>query len=163
MEAVSTEQFAQFIGKTKKMVLKAVLVHLHPELTNFIDDVVQETYLRAWKALVKDQFRGDSEVSTWLYVIAKNEARRTNKKMGVKAVDPALLYPQNEPEEFPLEVLEEFIGQLPEKYGSIFSLRLKGFTEEEIASRLQISKGTVKSRASRGKKLLARLLTEARS
>lgn len=37
-------------------------------------DVLQEVYIRAWKYLPK--FRGDADVSTWLYRIAHNEAIR---------------------------------------------------------------------------------------
>ena len=36
------------------------------------DDVLQNTYLRAWRAL--DSFRGDANVYTWLYRIAVNES-----------------------------------------------------------------------------------------
>ncbi len=164
MRPLTQDQFAQFIGRTKKIILKAIGLHLHPELVDVIDDVVQETYLRAWKALEKDQFRGEAEVTTWLYAIARNEARRANKRFGHKAIDPSYFdNTSSAEEEFSPEVLQEFIGQLPKKYEAIFSLRLKGFTEDEIANRLSISKGTVKSRASRGKKLLAKLLGEVRS
>ncbi|MFW5598652.1 MAG: RNA polymerase sigma factor [Bacteroidales bacterium] len=36
------------------------------------DDVLQNTFLKAWQAL--DSYRGDSQVSTWLYRIAINES-----------------------------------------------------------------------------------------
>src|SRR5215813_14630617 len=35
-------------------------------------DVVQESYLRAWRGL--DRFRGDAQFSTWLYRITANTA-----------------------------------------------------------------------------------------
>jgi RNA polymerase sigma-70 factor (ECF subfamily) len=38
-----------------------------------LDDLVQETYLRAWRALPR--FRGESRFSTWLLRIATNTAR----------------------------------------------------------------------------------------
>ena len=38
-------------------------------------DVVQETYLRAWKGL--DGFRGDAQFTTWLYRITANTAYTT--------------------------------------------------------------------------------------
>jgi len=40
-------------------------------------DVVQETYLRAWKGL--DGFRGDAQFTTWLYRITANTAYTTVK------------------------------------------------------------------------------------
>lgn len=35
------------------------------------DDIVQETFIKAWSNI--DKFRGDSKISTWLYRIAVNE------------------------------------------------------------------------------------------
>lgn len=35
------------------------------------DDLVQETFIKAWKNI--DKFRGDSQILTWLYRIAINE------------------------------------------------------------------------------------------
>ena len=41
-------------------------------------DVVQETYLRAWKGL--KGFRGDAQFTTWLYRITANTAYTTVKR-----------------------------------------------------------------------------------
>ena len=41
-------------------------------------DVVQETYLRAWKGLKR--FRGDAQLSTWLYRITANASYSLMKK-----------------------------------------------------------------------------------
>jgi RNA polymerase sigma-70 factor (ECF subfamily) len=43
-------------------------------------DVVQETYLRAWRAMAR--FRGDAEVATWLYRITANCAANQRRKSG---------------------------------------------------------------------------------
>lgn len=43
------------------------------------DDVVQNTFIKAWKAL--PNFRGDSQLYTWLYRIATNEALSFLKKI----------------------------------------------------------------------------------
>ena len=163
---VSEQQFALLIGQTKRQVLKAISLYLSPDLYEYIDDVVQETYLRAWKALQKNQFRGDAQLSTWLYVIARNESRRVNKKLGKKlgARVPLLAELTAEEEDaLYLEELEKCIEQLPDKYRALFQMKLRGLSEEEISNRLQISKGTVKSRTNRGKKLLSQLIAEART
>src|SRR5215208_2948975 len=41
-------------------------------------DVVQESYLRAWKGL--DRFRGDAQFSTWMYRITANAAYTSVKR-----------------------------------------------------------------------------------
>lgn len=47
------------------------------------DDLVQETFVKAWKAL--PEFRGDSAVHTWLWRIATNEALGFLRKQKVRA------------------------------------------------------------------------------
>ena len=47
------------------------------------DDIVQETFIKAWKAL--PSFRGDSSPSTWLWRIATNEALSFLRKQKVRA------------------------------------------------------------------------------
>src|SRR6266568_5303904 len=48
-------------------------------------DVVQETYLRAWKGL--KGFRGDAQFTTWLYRITANTAYTTVKRRRRNRVD----------------------------------------------------------------------------
>ena len=78
---VSEEQFAAIVNETKGIVLAAVRSHLFEHYAHAIDDVVQETYLRAYKSLVKDKFQNKSKISTWLYAIARNESLRMNGKL----------------------------------------------------------------------------------
>jgi DNA-directed RNA polymerase specialized sigma24 family protein len=52
------------------------------------------------------------------------------------------------------------IEMLPDKYKDVVKLKAQGNNEWEIATKLNIPKGTVKSRLSRGKDLLLRLLQE---
>ena len=42
---------------------------------DLIEDIAQETFIRAWRAL--HQFRGDAQFYTWLYRIAVNTAKKT--------------------------------------------------------------------------------------
>jgi RNA polymerase sigma-70 factor (ECF subfamily) len=47
------------------------------------DDIVQECFIKAWKAM--PSFRGDSSYSTWLWRIATNEALSFLRKQKVRA------------------------------------------------------------------------------
>ncbi len=47
------------------------------------EDVVQETFLQVFKGLVG--FRGDSEISTWIYRIALNASLKVKRKIGDEA------------------------------------------------------------------------------
>ncbi len=57
-------EFARIVHATKAVVLSAVEKHLAGRFYHAIDDVVQETYLRAYRSLTSDKFRGDSAIST---------------------------------------------------------------------------------------------------
>src|SRR6266567_5368741 len=67
-------------------------------------DVVQESYLRAWKGLPR--FRGDAQFSTWMYRITANTAytvvkrRRRHRTEALDAMmeEPIELRPEAQPE-----------------------------------------------------------------
>lgn len=153
---ISEETFAEIVKQTKKTVLAAISRNLHPSLTRCIDDVVQETYFRAYKSLAAGKFKGDSTIETWIYTIARNESLRMNEKnRRVFLPDFEIL---GAAPEYDLGSLDNALQNLPEKYRSVISLRMEGYSEEEISEKLNISTGTVKSRAFRGREILGKLL-----
>ncbi len=163
------EAFASVVEETKGIVLKAVRKTLFSEYYYAIDDVVQETYIRAYRSLVKNKFKEESKLSSWLFTIARNESIRMNRKLKSgerrreKYVEKNLEY-LNDSEENNIEEkmerddliekLNEAVKKLPDKYKEVIDLYIKGFNEKQIAGFLSISKGTVKSRVHRGKKKL---------
>src|SRR5207247_10752932 len=56
-------------------------------------DVVQESYLRAWKGIKR--FRGDAQFSTWMYRITANAAATLVQKRRRRRAEP--LDPDDEP------------------------------------------------------------------
>ena len=127
-------------------VRKIVLTH------DDADDVVQNTFLKAWNAL--DTFGGDSKVFTWLSRIAINEAldllRKNKRRMTVSdqeySVASSLLadpyFDGTETE----ALLQEAIAQLPEVQRRVFSLRY--FDEmkySDISQLLDTSEGALKA------------------
>ncbi|MFC1669690.1 RNA polymerase sigma factor [Spirochaetota bacterium] len=164
---MTEKEFAQIVNSTKNIVLSAISKNLAERFCYSIDDVAQETYIRAYNSLVKNKFRGDSSLNTWLYKIAQNEALRMNKKLGreeekfLKSIEKIKLSSLNsEPEEIDLDLnyIYEMIDKLPEIYRQVLQLASKGFREREISQKLNIKMGTVKSRKSRGREMLQRLL-----
>jgi RNA polymerase sigma-70 factor (ECF subfamily) len=161
---MTESEFAVIVGETKSVVLSAVEKHLFARFYHAIDDVVQETYLRAYRGLQKNQFEGRSQLSTWLYTIARNESNRMNEKLGREERKISKLQ-QNENAERPAEprpgIGEEMLGwirQLPAQYMNVVKLALGGFSEKEIAASLSISPGTVKSRSHRARGMLRRII-----
>ncbi|MCX8124186.1 MAG: RNA polymerase sigma factor [Spirochaetes bacterium] len=161
---MNQHEFAQIVGKTKHVVLQAVRKHLAAQYYEAVDDVVQETYIRAYRSLASGKFREESSLETWLYRIAANEAKRMTQKLmrEEKKVDKLSQLAQLNAHhgEYNELSLMPIIEKLPEKYKDVVKLKALGDDENEIAGKLGIPKGTVKSRLSRGKLILYKLLQE---
>ncbi len=172
---MNEEAFASIVEETKGVVLKAIRSSLFSEYYYAVDDVVQETYIRAYRSLIKNKFKEESKLSSWLFTIARNESIRMNRKLKSgerrreKYVEKNMEYLndgvenkiEEEIERNDLVVkLNEAVKKLPDKYESVIDLYMKGFNEKQIAKFLSISRGTVKSRVHRGKEKLRQIFNE---
>jgi RNA polymerase sigma-70 factor, ECF subfamily len=144
-------------------------------------DLTQETFLRAFQSI--GHFRGESDLRTWIYRIAINQARnrwrwwRRRRREATVSIDApeiggghlglvATLKSNTirDPEQDALlsereRALKKALGSLKRVYREAVILRdIEGFAYEEIASALSISVGTVKSRLARGRQELRRKL-----
>lgn len=170
---MNEECFARIVEETKGVVLSAIKKNLFSEYYYAIDDVVQETYIRAYRSLVKNKFRENSKLSSWLYTIAKNESIRMNKKLKrgekrrknymeerVDSLGFVKCNPVQErmEEDELIDRLLECIEDLPEKFRPVMDLYVRGFDNNQISNFLSIPRGTVKSRIHRGKKKLKNIM-----
>lgn len=157
---MTEREFAEIVKRTKKVVLSAIEKNMSSRFHHAIDDVAQETYIRAFRGLEKNSFRGDSSIETWLYRIAKNESLRMNQKLireeeKVKKILKSRTSEHLEkPDPGDAEFLLDHLMLLPEKYRSVLTLASRGFNINDISMKLGIRPGTVKSRTSRGKKII---------
>ena len=143
-------------------------------------DLTQETFLRAFQSI--GHFRGESDLRTWIYRIAINQARnrwrwwrrrRRDATVSIDAPQPdgtaslaATLKSDNgrNPETEALahereRALRKALSSLKRVYREAVVLRdIEGFAYEEIAMALEINVGTVKSRLARGRQELRRKL-----
>lgn len=155
---MNADDFTVIVKNTKKVVLSAIEKNLAERFYHAIDDVAQETYIRAYRGLVKNSFRADSSIETWLYAIARNESLRMNRKL-MREEEKALRsarHTELKVEEAAPDTsrLHESINALPEKYRHVLRMMAEGLKVNEISAKLGIRPGTVKSRASRGKKII---------
>lgn len=163
---MNEKEFAAIVTDTKGVVLSAIEKNLAERFYHAIDDVAQETYLRAYKSLMKEKFRGDSAIGTWLYRIAVNESLRMNQKLKreeekqKKSISAFEMEPEKESMTEEIIELKNAIPKLPEKYRDVLSLVFEGRSNNEIALKLKIMPGTVKSRTFRGKEMLHKLIKE---
>ena len=144
-------------------------------------DLTQETFLRAFQSI--GHFRGESDLRTWIYRIAINQARnrwrwwRRRRREATVSIDApeigggrlglvATLKANTvkDPEQNTLlsereQALKKALSSLKLVYRETVILRdIEGFAYEEIAATLNISVGTVKSRLARGRQELRRKL-----
>lgn len=124
------------------------------------EDCTQETFIRAWNRLA--DFRGDSQLGTWLHRIAVNEVlgrrrRRSMESRHLTAVDGGKRYVTNDAATE--QDLERAIAKLPERARDVFVLRaIYGYSHEEIAEMLEVAVSTSKSQHFRARKLLVAAL-----
>ena len=130
------------------------------------DDLIQETYLRAWKYF--ETFDSATNCRAWLFRILRNvwisRWRKSRLELplaetGEEQVEP---YYDWEDEFLSTEmsaVVERALSELPADYRlAILLADVEEFTYEEIARVTDCPIGTVMSRLNRGRKMLARLI-----
>ena len=136
------------------------------------EDVVQETYVRAFTRL--EDFRGESSLSTWLSRIAINESLGRLRRQRSSGVDVSSLAQHGLKAEiipFPLassddpeksmaqreiqQIVEHAIDELPEAFRLVFMTRVvEGMNIEETADLLGLKPETVKTRLHRARAML---------
>ncbi len=141
------------------------------------EDVVQETYLRAFSNLSK--FRGESSLTTWLTRIALNEAHGRKRKRratvtlesvervqetSAQIIQFPAMNTETDPERSAAQheiqrLLERAMDALPEPFRVVFVMRdVEEMSIEETASHLGIRPQTVKTRLHRARRLLRQSL-----
>jgi len=142
-------------------------------------DLVQDTFLNAYRGL--KTFRGDAQISTWLYAIASRACiRMRRKRKGEPERELSLdeFIPTSEGE-FRLQIptdgltpeealenkelrraLHQAIQKLPKKYRLVLVLRdMEGLTAKEVGSIMGLNERAVKSRLHRARLFVRRELS----
>lgn len=124
-------------------------------------DAVQETFLKAYKAL--PSFKGDCSEKTWLFKIAINTCREMRRSRWFRYVDRRIT-----PEQIPgvfymdvddyIEITKEIMKLSPKLKEVIILYYWKGMTMSDISSVLGISQSTVTSRLKRAREKLQEML-----
>lgn len=160
--------FDQLVARYQRRLLRLVLRLLRDPAE--AEDVVQETFLKAYRALPR--FRGEAAFFTWLYRIALNGARnaivRRRQRNGPQGVAPSQAPAQppemGTPESMLLskqvmQAIDAALEALPLELRTAIVLReIEGLSYEEIAQIMECPKGTVRSRLFRAREAIARRL-----
>lgn len=137
------------------------------------EDIMQQAYVNAYTHL--RQFNGSARFSTWLTTIAVNESLARLRRRGrFEALDdertnvqPLMMRASaDDPEHLAFagelrHLLEWAVDTLPDGTREVFVLRdVEGLSTSEVAESLGVSEDVVKTRLSRGRAALRRVLLE---
>ncbi|PYX34287.1 MAG: RNA polymerase subunit sigma-24 [Acidobacteria bacterium] len=177
LKAGSEEAYVWLIGEFHQPIYS--LVYRIVNDASDAADTTQEVFLKVFRGI--KHFHGQSSLKTWIYRIALHEAANRRRwwfrhKAQETSIEPA----EAESSELSLgdrlvdrgespfdnfahaevhAAVEKALHQVPEPFQSALILRdLEEMSYEEIAEVLQISLGTVKSRITRGRQALRKIL-----
>lgn len=127
------------------------------------EDVVQETFLRAWKSL--DNLQDEKAAKAWLITILRRENARRFERKQFDLVDiddvPTVDEHATSDGHADKRELHAAIDQLAQEYREPLIMQaLLGFSGEEIAEQLQLNKNTVMTRLFRARSQLKQRLTQ---
>lgn len=165
-----TEAFEELVRLHEKKVYALTLRMCgNPEDAR---DAAQEAFLSAWRGL--PSFRGEAGFSTWLYRLASNAAidqlRRNRRQREEDSLDAGEMDapdqspgPQEAAEGSELQrAVADGLASLSEDHRRILLLReYQALSYDEIAQTLDMDLGTVKSRISRARRALRKILLES--
>ncbi len=161
--------------KQKERKFDALIGHLSDDLYRFsfwlckndalAKDLVQETYLRAWKAL--DSLRNEKAAKSWIFMILRREfARLFERKVPpITSLDELEFdiedtKPIGPDDKMEIDLIRDAIMKLDKKYAEPLLLQVVGgFSCDEIASQLDISKSAVMTQLFRARSKLQTALT----
>ena len=128
------------------------------------DDLVQDCLTRALGKL--HLWQEGTDLRAWLFTILHNQyvnqvrrAVREGAAVGLSETEPMLTRAPHQGKRLELRDLERAMAKLPEEQRSVILLvGLEGMRYEEVAEVLGVPVGTIRSRLSRGRELLRRLM-----
>lgn len=165
--------FRDFVDKYKDKVFNTCYGFVHN--VEDAEDLTQEVFIQLYESL--SSFRGEAQISTWLYRIAINKSldhlramKRQKRWSTLKKVFVADL-PEDIPdhlEENPqtileekqrIRVLEEAMGRLPENQRIVFTLsKYEKMSHQEISEIMEISISATEALMHRAKLNLRKIL-----
>lgn len=164
--------FRTFVERYQTPVFAVISRLLGRGQRALVEELSQETFLRAFAAFPRFDPEREGKASTWLLSIATRLAidhlrrhatwREQATEQPPELVSAATALSAVEAGELQ-RAFEAALAALPAEYRAVFILRTyHGHSYDEIARSLEIEVGTVKSRLSRAKQRIAAAIEEVR-
>lgn len=167
-----TQAFNALVNKYQRRLARLLSRFIKDE--HEVNDVVQESFIKAYRAL--PNFRGDSAFYTWLYRISINTAKNFLANSNKRPISSSEMFSGSDGEVMDmtdqvaddltpeaelmnkqiLQTVEHAVAKLPEDLRRAITLReMDGMSYEEIAQEMQCPIGTVRSRIFRAREVIA--------
>ena len=160
-------EFARLVETYYEMIYRLAIKMLNNPQD--AEDVLQETFLKALRGI--RNFDGRSNISTWLYRIATNEALMVLRRQKPDIISPDEPLETDEGEQDPVQIvdwcclpepelmsaeaqryLEQAVNRLSPNLRAVFVLRdIEGLSTQETGEVLNLSETAVKTRLSRAR------------
>ncbi|MBR5283394.1 MAG: sigma-70 family RNA polymerase sigma factor [Alistipes sp.] len=145
--------------------IRKLLLHRSASVED-TEDLLQETFIKVYVNL--QRYSTEYTFGQWIYTIARNthidfeRRRQEDLPIDEKFSSPAASTPSPEENLINLQQraqIEQYIGSLPEQYRTLFVMRfLEDYSYEEIAEKLRLPMGTVKTQIHRARERMCRLI-----
>ena len=157
------DQFLDILEKNIGIIIK--IARAYSKTLHDKEDLINDITLELWKSF--GRFKGDSEISTWIYRIALNTSmnyKRKREKDRLFFLDDLnqienLSWLIEQPDSSHSEILYQCIDELNQLNKAIILLYLDGNSHDEISDITGISKTNVGTRISRIKEQIKDLAT----
>ncbi len=138
-----------------------------------VDDLMQEAFMKAYLKI--GLYNPKYDFGAWIYTIARNTFVDFSRTRKSNALNPQNLSPEIDntaqgssptPEDYIINAqqhaqIERYIAMLPEDYRQLFELRfIDEYSYDEIAEKLDMKLGTVKTRIFRVRNMMCQLIIE---
>ncbi len=138
-----------------------------------VEDLMQEAFMKAYLKI--GLYNPKYDFGAWIYTIARNTFVDFDRSRKSNALNPQNLPLESgnstqisapTPEDYIINaqqqtLIERYISMLPVDYRRLFELRfIDEYSYEEIAEKLEMKLGTVKTRIFRVRNMMCRLITQ---
>lgn len=157
VEEGDTSAFREIVAQTEARLYRLAMRMMADSAS--AEDVLQDTYVKAFRALRAGRYNGESKVTTWLHRILTNsciDALRKRREQSVREL-PEPHYDGAIPLDarMALRELDGWLGELPPGQRAVVVLRLlEGMSAKEAARILDCSETAVEQRLVRARSTL---------
>lgn len=125
-------------------------------------DCIQQVFLKIWEN--RENINTELSFKNYLFTIAKNDISNSIRRQIIANRHIEYIERNNIHSEIPKsnelqEILSQILNYLPEKRRRVFEMsRVEGFSNQEIAEKLNISKSTVENHINNSSSFIKKLL-----